>query len=85
MTMLTCSTTYHRGNWPRKTREWLRRLDHSSIFILIAGTYTPFCMLALENKTALRLMVRPHPHASVGLPCLPSRRTYIDTVLCASL
>ncbi len=55
--MLTCSTTYHRGNWGRRTRAWLRRLDHSSIFVLIAGTYTPFCMLALEDKTAQRLLV----------------------------
>ncbi len=55
--MLTCSTTYHRGNWGRRTRTWLRRLDHSSIFVLIAGTYTPFCMLALEDKTAQWLLV----------------------------
>ena len=60
--MLTCSTTYHRGNWGRKTRAWLRRLDHSSIFVLIAGTYTPFCMLALEDKTAQRLLVRNCGH-----------------------
>ena len=56
--MLACSSTYHKGNWPPKTRAWLRRLDHSSIFVLIAGTYTPVCMLALEDSIAIRLMVR---------------------------
>lgn len=56
--MLACSSTYHKGNWSPKTRAWLKRLDHSSIFVLIAGTYTPVCMLALEDSIALRLMVR---------------------------
>lgn len=56
--MLACSSTYHKGTWSPKTRAWLKRLDHSSIFVLIAGTYTPVCMLALEDSTAMKLMVR---------------------------
>lgn len=41
------SATYHRFNWaPRARRIW-RRLDHSMIFIFIAGSYTPFALLVL--------------------------------------
>lgn len=57
VTMLACSSTYHKGSWSPRTRDWLRRLDHSSIFVLIAGTYTPVCMLALEESVARKLMV----------------------------
>src|SRR5262245_15916742 len=38
------STIYHRPNWKPETRRWLRRLDHSAIFVLMAGTATPVCM-----------------------------------------
>ena len=41
---------YHRVNWRSlAARMWLRRLDHAMIFVLIAGTYTPFALLALEG------------------------------------
>ncbi len=36
------SALYHRPMWPPRIRGWLGRLDHSAIFLLIAGTYTPF-------------------------------------------
>ena len=36
------SALYHVPNWSASVRRWLRRLDHSSIFLLIAGTFTPF-------------------------------------------
>jgi hemolysin III len=39
------SALYHRPTWPPRARLWLRRLDHSAIFLLIAGTYTPFCLV----------------------------------------
>ena len=45
--LLGTSALYHRPNWSPGRRAFLRRLDHSAIFILIAGTYTPLCMLAL--------------------------------------
>ena len=57
VTMLACSSIYHKGSWSPRTRDWLRRLDHSSIFVLIAGTYTPVCMLVLEESVARKLMV----------------------------
>jgi hemolysin III len=45
------SAVYHRGKWKPKTRDLLRRLDHANIFLIIAGTYTPLCVLLLEDPT----------------------------------
>jgi hemolysin III len=46
--MYAASAAFHRIDWGPKGWRWMRRLDHSVIFILIAGTYTPFALLALE-------------------------------------
>lgn len=47
------SALYHRVNWRRPdVRMWMRRLDHSMIFFLIAGTYTPFALLVLDGPLA---------------------------------
>ena len=43
------SAAYHRGPWTGRSREVMKRLDHSMIFILIAGTYTPFALLLLQG------------------------------------
>ena len=43
------SAAYHRGSWKGRSQEVMKRLDHSMIFILIAGTYTPFALLLLEG------------------------------------
>jgi hemolysin III len=43
------SALYHRGDWSPQTRVVLQRLDHSNIFVIIAGTYTPFAVLALSG------------------------------------
>lgn len=66
-TQLACSAIYHVPSWSRKTRTWLRRLDHASIFGLIAGTYTPLCMLALDNVIARRLLIIEWGAAIVGI------------------
>ena len=48
--MFGTSAIYHRVNWRSlAARMWWRRLDHAMIFVLIAGTYTPFGLLALEG------------------------------------
>jgi len=47
--MFGASALYHRPNWSPKWRAWLRRLDHASIYCLIAGTYTPVGLLALHG------------------------------------
>ena len=51
--LLGTSALYHRVDWKRPdVRRWMRRLDHSMIFFLIAGTYTPFALLVLEGPLA---------------------------------
>jgi hemolysin III len=45
VTLLAVSATYHRRNWSERVRAVWRRLDHSAIFLLIAGTYTPLSFL----------------------------------------
>jgi hemolysin III len=52
------SALYHRVNWTRPdVRRWMRRLDHSMIFFLIAGTYTPFALLVLHGALAEAILV----------------------------
>ncbi|MGH2716920.1 MAG: PAQR family membrane homeostasis protein TrhA [Thermoleophilaceae bacterium] len=52
------SALYHRVTWPTPSaRRWMRRLDHSMIFVLIAGTYTPFALLVLEGTLATLILV----------------------------
>jgi hemolysin III len=52
------SAVYHRVNWRSlSARRWMRRLDHSMIFVLIAGTYTPFALLALDGKLATAILI----------------------------
>lgn len=46
------SSTYHLGRHTEEQRTRWRRADHATIFLLIAGTYTPFCLLALRGTAA---------------------------------
>ncbi len=56
--LLGTSALYHRVNWKRpNVRRWMRRLDHSMIFFLIAGTYTPFALLVLHGPLAAAILV----------------------------
>lgn len=56
--LLGTSALYHRVNWRRPdVRRWMRRLDHSMIFFLIAGTYTPFALLVLSGPLADAILV----------------------------
>jgi hemolysin III len=48
-TMFGASALYNRVNWSSRWRPWIRRLDHSMIFLVIAGTYTPFGLLVLSG------------------------------------
>jgi hemolysin III len=49
--LFSTSATYHRLNWSARGRAVMKRLDHSMIFVLIAGTYTPFALLGLPDRT----------------------------------
>lgn len=45
LALFAVSAAYHRPRWSPRARAVMRRLDHSAIFVLIAGTYTPMCLL----------------------------------------
>ncbi len=56
--LLGTSALYHRVDWKRpNVRRWMRRLDHSMIFFLIAGTYTPFALLVLRGPLAAAVLI----------------------------
>ena len=62
------SALYHRINWRSVTRrDWMRRLDHSMIFVLIAGSYTPFAVLVLHGSLAFAILVAAWAGAVVGV------------------
>jgi len=48
--LLGTSALYHRKTWTPAAREKMRRVDHSAIFVLIAGTFTPMCFLLREGR-----------------------------------
>ncbi len=51
--MFASSALYHRITWPPAQQRLFRRLDHTMIYVLIAGTYTPFGMLVFEGTVAV--------------------------------
>jgi len=55
--LLGTSALYHRVSWRPAARRWMRRLDHSMIFVLIAGTYTPVALLALKGTLATAILI----------------------------
>ncbi len=55
--LLGTSALYHRVTWRPSARLWMRRLDHSMIFVLIAGTYTPVALLALKGPLASTILI----------------------------
>ncbi|HEX4109587.1 MAG TPA: hemolysin III family protein [Solirubrobacteraceae bacterium] len=55
--LLGTSALYHRRDWRPAARRWMRRVDHSMIFVLIAGTYTPFALLAMHGPLATAVLV----------------------------
>lgn len=66
--MFGASALYHR--WPWRTdsaRRWARRVDHSAIFVFIAGTYTPFALLAFEGATRWIVLASVWSGALLGI------------------
>ncbi len=61
------SAIYHRGKWSPRVSGILRRLDHTNIFLIIAGTYTPLAVLLLPPQTAKVLLIVVWSGALVGL------------------
>jgi hemolysin III len=66
--LLGTSALYHRVNWKRTSaRMWMRRLDHSMIFHLIAGTVTPFLLLVVGGTLGTALMIAVWAGALAGI------------------
>jgi hemolysin III len=66
--MFGVSALYHRVTWTSpQVRKWMRRLDHSTILLLIAGTYTPFALLAFDGKLADAILIVVWAGAAAGL------------------
>jgi hemolysin III len=61
------SASYHLGDWSEAAYARMRRLDHSMIFVLIAGTYTPYCLLVLEGTLATAVLLAVWTGAGVGV------------------
>ena len=51
------SAVYHRGTWSPRVGGFLRRFDHSNIFLIIAGTYTPFALLLPSDQARRMLLI----------------------------
>jgi hemolysin III len=56
LVLFTVSAIYHTGTWSPKTWAFLRRFDHSNIFVLIAGSYTAFSLLLLDGTAEVALL-----------------------------
>jgi hemolysin III len=56
LVLFTVSGIYHRGTWSPRVGRFLRRFDHANIFLLIAGSYTPFTLLLLEGRQQAMLL-----------------------------
>ncbi|HEV7238161.1 MAG TPA: hemolysin III family protein [Thermoanaerobaculia bacterium] len=66
--LFAVSAIYHRVQWTEdRKRAWMRRADHASIFILIAGTYTPVSLLGLGGDDGRRLLIMIWSGAAAGV------------------
>jgi hemolysin III len=66
--MFGVSAVYHRVTWrTTRVRMWMRRLDHLGILLLIAGTYTPFALLAFEGRLAIAILIAVWIGVAVGV------------------
>lgn len=61
------SALYHRVTWTARARLWMRRLDHAGVYLLIAGTYTPVCLLVLTGAWRLGVVTVVSVGAAVGI------------------
>lgn len=67
MLLFGTSAVYHRGTWSPRVAGILRRMDHTNIFLVIAGTYTPLAVAMLPADTARTLLIIVWAGALAGL------------------
>ncbi len=61
------SAAYHIGHWTDRSYMFFRRLDHAMIFVLIAGSYTPFCFNLLQGSERILMLTLVWAIAVVGV------------------
>ena len=67
LSMFGFSALYHRKKASIELKQKLRKLDHSGIFLMIAGTFTPICLLALPFESGIKLLIIIWSVATVGI------------------
>ncbi|HWC24782.1 MAG TPA: hemolysin III family protein [Flexivirga sp.] len=65
--LFATSAAYHRGTWSTRVERTLKRMDHSNIFLIIAGTYTPFAVTLLRGSQELSLLLLVWGGAILGV------------------
>lgn len=65
--LFAVSATYHTPMWPLNVRAWMRRADHSMIYVLIAGSYTPVCLTVLPAHIGIPLLWAVWIYAAAGI------------------
>ena len=65
--LYAASTTYHTFDLSERVNTILKKIDHMMIFVLIAGSYTPVCLLALDKKQGIPLLILVWSTAIVGI------------------
>lgn len=65
--LYAASAAYHRVRWSPKMWAWMRRLDHSMIFLFIAGSYTPLSLLVLRPPWSTRVLAIVWAGAAIGI------------------
>ncbi|RKW70608.1 PAQR family membrane homeostasis protein TrhA [Galactobacter caseinivorans] len=67
LSLFTMSAVYHRGNWTPKVKRVLKRLDHTNIMLVIAGSYTPLAWFLLPRQHAEWLLIGVWTGAVLGV------------------
>ncbi|MQA05955.1 MAG: hemolysin III family protein [Streptosporangiales bacterium] len=65
--LFSVSAIYHRGTWTARVHALLRRLDHSNIYLIIAGTYTPIALLAMSGGPRIAVLTVVWTGAILGV------------------
>lgn len=65
--MFGASALYHRPTWRQDVRKWLRKLDHSMIFVFIAGTFTPIAYVLRDDPWMRYMLIVVWVAAAIGM------------------
>ena len=72
------SAAYQRGKWTPRVRDRMQRADHAMIFVLIAGSYTPITLLALQPAWGITMLAIAWTVAVVGVTLTFTHWNFMD-------